>query len=133
MKHGINGRKFGRDIKQRKALLRALATSLITHGRIVTTLPKAKDIRPYVEKLITRAKNKTLHNIRFIDSILYTEEAKKRLFDVISPKMESRNGGYIRIYKYGFRKGDGGARAIIEIIDCYEPTAKIKEEDNIAQ
>lgn len=128
MKHGINGRKFGRDTKQRKALLRALATSLILHGRIVTTLPKAKDIKPYVEKLITRAKNKTLHNIRFIDGILYTEESRKRLFDVIAPKMATRNGGYCRIYKYGFRKGDGGARAIIEIIDCFGQSEKLIEE-----
>ena len=128
MKHGINGRKFGRDIKQRQSLLRGLATSLITHGRIITTLPKAKDIKPYIEKLITRAKNKTLHNIRFIDGILYTDEAKIRLFDVIAPKMATRNGGYARIYKYGFRKGDGGARAIIEIIDCYDAKESIKEE-----
>lgn len=128
MKHGINGRKFGRDTNQRKALLRGLATSLITHGRIVTTLPKAKDIKPFVEKLITRAKNKSLHNIRTIDGVLYTDESKKRLFEVIAPKMANRNGGYIRIYKYGFRKGDGGARAVIEIIDCYEPKESIKEE-----
>lgn len=127
MKHGINGRKFGRDSKQRKALLRALATSLVLHGRIVTTLPKAKDLRPYVEKLITRAKNKTLHNIRYIESILYTEEARKKLFDFVAPKMATRNGGYARIYKYGFRKGDGGARAIIELIDCYEPKVEPTE------
>lgn len=128
MKHGINGRKFGRDTNHRKAMLRNLATSLITHGRIITTLPKAKDIKPFVEKLITRAKNKSLHNIRIIDGVLYTEEAKKRLFDVISPKLATRNGGYTRIYKYGFRKGDAGARAIIEIIDCYEPKENPKEE-----
>ena len=128
MKHGINGRKFGRDTNQRKALLRGLATSLITHGRIITTLPKAKDIKPFIEKLITRAKNKTLHNIRIIDGVLYTDDSKKRLFEVIAPKMAGRNGGYIRIYKYGFRKWDGGARAIIEIIDCYEPKENPKEE-----
>lgn len=128
MKHGINGRKFGRDTNQRKALLRGLATSLITHGRIVTTLPKAKDIKPFVEKLITKAKNKSLHNIRIIDGILYTDEAKKRLFDVIAPKMSARNGGYTRIYKYGFRKGDAGARAIIEIIDCFNHKDIVKEE-----
>ena len=128
MKHGINGRKFGRDTNRRKALLRGLATSLITHGRIITTLPKAKDIKPFIEKLITRAKNKTLHNIRIIDGVLYTDDSKKRLFEVIAPKMAGRNGGYIRIYKYGFRKGDGGARAIIEIIDCYEPKENPKEE-----
>lgn len=128
MKHGINGRKFGRDINQRKALLRGLATSLVTHGRIVTTLPKAKDIKPFVEKLITKAKNKSLHNIRIIDGVLYTDEAKKRLFEVIAPKMATRNGGYIRIYKYGFRKGDAGARAIIEIIDCFESQKTPKEE-----
>lgn len=128
MKHGIKGRKFGRDIKQRTALLRALATSLITHGRIITTLPKAKDIRPFVEKLITRAKNSSLHNIRYIEKILYTEQSRKRLFEVIAPKMVQRNGGYARIYKYGFRKGDGGARAIIELIDCYNPEEKIAEK-----
>lgn len=128
MKHGINGRKFGRDTKQRMALLRSLATSLILHGRIITTLPKAKDIKPFIEKIITRAKNKTLHNIRYIDGILYTDESRKRLFDVIAPKMAARNGGYTRIYKYGFRKGDGGARAIIEIIDCYDQAAEIKDE-----
>jgi large subunit ribosomal protein L17 len=127
MKHGINGRKFGRDTNQRKALLRNLATSLVLHGRIVTTLPKAKDLRPYIEKLITKAKNKTLHNIRQVEAVLYTEESRKKLFDVIAPKMIARNGGYTRIYKYGFRKGDGGARAIIEIIDCYSQEEKPKE------
>ncbi len=125
MKHGINGRKFGRDTNHRKALLRNLATSLVLHGRIVTTLPKAKDLRPYIEKLITKAKQKTLHSIRQVDAILYTDEARKKLFDVIAPKMATRNGGYVRIYKYGFRKGDAGARAIIEIIDCYDPAQKI--------
>jgi large subunit ribosomal protein L17 len=129
MKHGINGRKFGRDTKQRKALLRNLATSLILHGRIITTLPKAKDLRPFIEKLITKAKVKTLHNIRQIESVLYTEETRKKLFEVIAPKMHSRNGGYARIYKYGFRKGDGGARAIIELIDCYTPSEQPKEEN----
>jgi large subunit ribosomal protein L17 len=125
MKHGINGRKFGRDTNHRKALLRNLATSLVLHGRIVTTLPKAKDLRPYIEKLITKAKQKTLHSIRQVDAILYTDEARKKLFDVIAPKMATRNGGYVRIYKYGFRKGDAGARAIIEIIDCYDPAQQI--------
>lgn len=123
MKHGINGRKFGRDCKQRAALLRGLTTSLILHGRIVTTLPKAKDLRPFVEKLITKAKNASLHNIRYVNAVLYTEEARKRLFEVISPKMANRNGGYIRIYKYGFRKGDSGARAVIEIIDCHNSSS----------
>jgi large subunit ribosomal protein L17 len=127
MKHGINGRKFGRDTKQRSALLRNLATSLILHGRIITTLPKAKDLRPYVEKLITKAKNKSLYSIRQIESVLYTEEARKRLFEVIAPKMVNRNGGYARIYKYGFRKGDGGARAIIELIDCYSQNEEAVE------
>ena len=129
MKHGINGRKFGRDTKQRKALLRNLATSLIIHGRIITTLPKAKDLRPYIEKLITKSKKGGLHNLRQVESTLFTEEARKRLFDEIAPKMQNRNGGYVRIYKYGFRKGDGGARAIIEIIDCYNPEKQIVSEN----
>ena len=103
MKHGINGRKFGRDTKHRSSLLRNLATSLIIHGRITTTLPKAKDLRPYVEKLITKAKKGGLHNIRQVQSVLYTEESRKKLFDDIAPKMKLKNGGYTRIYKYGFR------------------------------
>lgn len=128
MKHGINGRKFGRDTNHRKALLRNLATSLITHGRIVTTLPKAKDLRPYVEKLITKAKKNSLHNIRQIDAVLYTDEARKKLFSEIVPLVKDRNGGYLRIYKYGFRKGDAGARAIIEIIGAYNVESEVPVE-----
>jgi large subunit ribosomal protein L17 len=116
MRHLLSGRKFNRDTSARKALLRALATSLIVNGKITTTLAKAKDIRPVVEKLITKAKKgKSVETIRGLSSYLYTSEAVEKAF-VFAEQNKTRNGGYLRILKNGTRKGDNAPIAIIEFV-----------------
>jgi large subunit ribosomal protein L17 len=116
MKHNIKHSKFGRDRDQRQALFRALITSLCEHGRIETTLVKAKTIKPLVEKLLTKAKADTLANLRHIAGYVYTESARKKLFD-IAKASSTRNGGYTRIYKKGPRVSDASPMAIIEFVD----------------
>ena len=117
MKHGIKGRKLGRNSAHRKALFRNLSIALLEHGMIKTTLPKAKDLRPYVEKIMTIAKKDTLANRRLAISILGNQKIIDKLFKEIGPKISERNGGYTRIMKYGFRVGDKAPMAIVEIID----------------
>ena len=117
MKHGIKGRKLGRNSAHRKALFRNLAIALFQHGMIKTTLPKAKDLRPYAEKVMTLAKNDTLANRRLAISILGNQEIADKLFKELGPRIANRNGGYIRILKYGFRTGDKAPMAIVEIVD----------------
>lgn len=116
MAHGIKGRKFSRKTTQRLALLRSLATALITHKRIETTVEKAKDIRPYVEKLITKSKKATLSNIKALYSTLYTKEAVRESLK-LGQTFANRNGGYTRILKTGFRQGDSAALALIEFVE----------------
>lgn len=116
MKHKQKHSKFGRDRDQRRALFRALITSLCEHGRIETTLPKAKTIKPLAEKLLTKAKNLTLANIRAIAGYLYTSPARKNLQD-FAEASKNRNGGYLRIYKKGPRLSDASPMAIIEFVD----------------
>lgn len=117
MKHLLSGRKFNRDKSARNALLRALATSLITNGKITTTLEKAKDIRPVVEKLITKAKQgkSNIAIIRYLSAFLYTKESVDKAF-IFAEQYNQRNGGYLRILKNGTRKGDNAAIAIIEFV-----------------
>ena len=117
MRHLLSGRKFNRDTSARKALIRSLATALISNGRITTTLAKAKDIRPVVEKLITKAKKgkSDLSILRYLSSFLYTPEAVEKAF-VFADENKSRNGGYLRILKNGTRKGDNAPIAIIEFV-----------------
>jgi large subunit ribosomal protein L17 len=117
MKHGIKGRKLGRNSAHRKALFRNLAIALLQHGMIKTTLPKAKDLRPFVEKIMTIAKVDTLANRRLAISILGNQEIADKLFKEIGPRIATRNGGYTRIMKFGFRTGDKAPMAIVEIID----------------
>ncbi len=121
MKHGVNHSKFGRDRDQRKALFRALITSLCEHGRIETTLAKAKAIKPMAEKLLTKAKKDNLAAIRAIASFVYTETARKNLF-AFAQAAKSRNGGYLRIYQKGPRLSDASPMAIIEFVDKIETT-----------
>jgi large subunit ribosomal protein L17 len=116
MKHKIKHSKFGRDRDQRKALFRALITSLCEHGRIETTLTKAKTIKPLVEKLLTKAKVGTLANLRHIAGYVYTDTARQKLFE-IAKRSAARNGGYTRIYKQGPRISDASQMAIIEFVD----------------
>ncbi len=117
MRHGNNKRKFGRERKGRKALFNSLAVNLIIREKIKTTLPKAKELRPLIEKLVTRAKKGDLATRRLIISKLggHSQEVKK-LFEIIAPRYSDKNGGYTRVLKLGARKADGAPLAIIEFI-----------------
>ena len=116
-RHGYQGRKLGRERDQRRALLKALADSLVLHESIETTLPKAKEVSPYVEKLITKAKKGDLHNRRQVIASLMTEEAAHKLVDEIAPKLTKRNSGYLRIEKTTTRRGDNAQLARVSFVD----------------
>lgn len=115
-RHGYKGRKFGRERDQRTALTRSLAVSLIEHGSIETTLPKAKDLRPTVEKLVSKAKKADLHNRRQIVSALNSVTAAHKLVDQIAPAMK-RTSGYLRIERTTLRRGDNSQMARISFVD----------------
>lgn len=117
MRHGDKINNLSRTTAHRDALLKNLATALITHKRIFTTLAKAKELRKYVEPLLTKTKNDTVHSRRTIFSYLNNKEVMKELFAVVAPKVASRPGGYTRILKTGFRAGDNAAMAMIELVD----------------
>lgn len=117
MRHGNSGRKFARTAEHRKAMFANMAASLITHEQIVTTLPKAKDLRPVVEKLVTLAKRGDLNSRRNAVAQIRDEKAVKKLFDVLGPRYKDRNGGYTRVLKAGFRHGDNAAVGVIEFVD----------------
>lgn len=116
MRHRNAGRKLSRNTSHRRALLRNLVTSFLEHGRLMTTLPKAKEVRPLAERMITLGKRDSLHARRQVQAYLLKEAIAKRVFDTIAPKFSDRNGGYSRIIKLGNRKGDGADLAIIELI-----------------
>jgi large subunit ribosomal protein L17 len=117
MRHGISGRKLGRKTGHRNALFRNMAAALIKHEQIVTTLPKAKELRPYVEKLITLAKRGGLSNRRLAMSRLGDEAQLKKLFDVLATRYSDRDGGYTRVLRAGVRAGDAVQMAVIELVD----------------
>lgn len=117
MNHRIKGRKLSRNSAHRKALFRNLSISLLQHELIKTTLPKAKEIRPFVEKIITLAKKDSLANRRLAASILGNQTIVEKLFKEIGPRVASRNGGYTRILKFGFRTGDKAPMAVMELVD----------------
>ena len=117
MRHGKSGRRLGRTVSHRKALFTNMAASLIEHAQLVTTLPKAKELRPIVEKLVTLGKRGDLHARRQAASQIQSDSATKRLFETIAPRYASRNGGYLRIMKAGFRHGDNAAMAVIEFVE----------------
>lgn len=123
MRHRVHGRKLNRTSSHRKAMFANMAVALIQHEQIKTTLPKAKDLKPIVEKLITLGKKGGLSNRRLAASRLRDEEIVKKLFDVIAPRYKERNGGYARILKAGLRYGDAAPMAIIELVDR-DPAAK---------
>jgi len=123
MRHGISQRKLSRKSGHRKALFRNMSAALIKHEQIVTTLPKAKELRPYIEKLITLAKRGGLSNRRLAQSRLLDETQLKKLFDVLAERYDDREGGYTRIIKAGFRGSDSAQLAIIEFVDR-DPDAK---------
>ena len=117
MRHQKAGRKLNRTASHRKAMFANMAASLIEHEQIVTTLPKAKEIRPIVEKLVTLGKRGDLHARRQVIAQIGNEGVVKRLFDTLAPRYATRNGGYLRIRKAGFRPGDNAAMAVIEFVD----------------
>lgn len=125
-RHGYKGTKFGRERDQREALMKSLAESLIIHGSIKTTLPKAKAIVPYVEKLITKAKKADLHNRRQIVAALQTVSSAHRLVDEIAPKLKGRTSGHLRIEKLESRRGDNAEMARVSFVDDLKeaPVAK---------
>ena len=117
MRHRISGRKLNRKTSHRMALLKNLAKSLITNEQIETTLPKAKDLRPYVEKIVHSGKNNSLHSRRKVFSFLRDNILVNKVFDVLAKRYANRNGGYTRVLRSGFRYGDAAPKAIIELVD----------------
>lgn len=133
-RHGYVGRKFGRTKDQRRALMRGLATSLIMHESVETTLPKAKAIRPFVERLITKAKVGSLHTRRQVMSEITTREAGFKLVDELAPKLTARNSGYLRIVRTGLRTGDNAQMARISFVDdlAAAPAKPVKRAKPVA-
>ncbi len=123
MRHGMNGRKLNRRSQARKALFANLAAALLKHEQIRTTLPKAKDLRPLAEKLITLGKRGDLHARRQAIAFLRDEKVVGKLFSGLAERYKTRNGGYTRVLKAGFRYGDAAPMAIIELVDR-DPAAK---------
>ncbi len=117
MRHGKSGRKLNRTASHRKAMFANMAIALIKHEQIVTTLPKAKELRPYVEKLVTLGKVDTLHTRRQAYAQLPDKKWAAKLFDVLGKRYAERPGGYIRVLKAGFRFGDNAPMAVIEFVD----------------
>lgn len=136
-RHGYKGRKFGRETDQRRALIRGLATSLVMEEKIETTLPKAKELVRYIEKLITKAKKGDLANRRAVIAGLSTQQSAIKLVDQLAPQMTSRNSGHVRVERTRLRVGDGAQMATIEFVDEFKdapkeaekaPAAKAKKE-----
>ena len=117
MRHNNLGRKFNRRPNQRKALIAGLVTQLVRHEQIVTTLPKAKDLKRLIDKYITMAKKGDLNNRRIAAGRLREDDMVKKLFDVLGPRYASRSGGYSRVIKMGPRYGDAAEMAVIELVD----------------
>ena len=117
MRHNAAGRKLGRTTAHRLAMFRNQLTSLMTSERIITTLPKAKELRPIAEKLVTQGKRGTVHARRLVGRWIASRDVIKRVFDEIAPRFESRPGGYLRIVKLGPRQGDGAEMAVLEFVD----------------
>lgn len=136
MRHGIKQRKLGRDSSHRKAMLANMAAALIKHEQIVTTLPKAKELKPYVEKLITMGKHAlakpetALAKRRQLIAVMRDQTQVKKVIDVLAERYEKRNGGYTRVLKAGFRYGDAAPMAVIELVDR-DVTAKGKDSGQI--
>ena len=123
MRHRRKGRQLGRTASHRKALLRNMAASLFRHEGIETTVAKAKELRPFAERLITKAKQDTLHARRRVARVVRDKDVLQKVFDSLSPRYADRPGGYTRIYKLGYRKGDSAEMAVIELVDRPEGEA----------
>ena len=123
MRHGNSGRKLNRTASHRKAMFANMATSLLKHEQIVTTLPKAKDLRRVVDRLITLGKRGDLHARRQAAAVVREDKVVSKLFDELAERYKERNGGYTRVLKAGFRRGDMAPAAVIELVDR-DPDAK---------
>ncbi|WP_316861751.1 50S ribosomal protein L17 [uncultured Cohaesibacter sp.] len=117
MRHGKSGRKLNRTASHRKAMFANMAAALIKHEQIVTTLPKAKELKPIADKLITLAKRGDLHARRLAISKIRDKDMVAKLFETLGPRYEDRKGGYTRVLKAGFRYGDNAPLAVIELVD----------------
>jgi len=139
VRHKISGRKLNRKTSHRIALLKNLAKSLIINEQIETTLPKAKDLRPFVEKILHSGKNNNLHSRRKVFSFLRDNLLVNKVFDVLAKRYANRNGGYTRVLKSGFRYGDAAPKAIIELVDRdvsakgYSDKKRVEEKKNSGQ
>ena len=127
-RHGYKGRKLGRQRDQRRALLKGLATSLVMEESIETTLPKAKELVRYIEKLITKAKKGNLANRRVVIAGLSTQIAAVKLVDQIAPQLTGRTSGHVRVERTRLRVGDGAQMAIVEFVDELKPMPKAVKE-----
>ena len=127
-RHGYRGRKLGRERDQRRALLKGLATSLVMEESIETTLPKAKELVRYIEKLITKAKKGDLANRRTVIAGLSTQVAATKLVDQIAPQLTGRTSGHVRVERTRLRVGDGAQMAIVEFVDELKPMPKAAKE-----
>lgn len=123
-RHGYKGRKFGRERDQRRALMKGLATSLVEHESIETTLPKAKELTRYIEKIITKAKKGDLASRRQVIAALSTQAAAAKLVDGIAPQLTKRTSGHVRVVRSRIRVGDGTQMATISFVDELKPTTK---------
>ncbi len=132
MRHNMSGRKLNRTKSHRKALFANLTCSLLEHEQITTTLPKAKDLRTFVDKMITIAKKDTLAARRQAIAFLRSEEVVKKLFDVLGKRYASRNGGYCRVLKAGLRYGDCAPMAIIELVDRDASAKGLRQKADLA-
>ena len=126
MRHRMHGRRLGRSSSHRQAMLANMAMALVKHEQITTTLPKAKELRPYVEKLVTLGKRGDLHAKRLLIAQIRDDATASKLIDVLAPRYAERAGGYIRVLKAGFRQGDNAPMAVIEFVDR-DPEAKGKD------
>jgi large subunit ribosomal protein L17 len=130
MRHRLKGRKLGRTSAHRLATLRNLSIALFTHERITTTLMKAKEMRPFAEKLITVSRRDTLHARRNVARDIRDKEALKKLFETLGPRYAERPGGYTRLYHVGHRPGDTADMAIIELVGAGEADAALEPEES---
>lgn len=130
MRHKVSGRKFGRERDHRRLMLKSLVNSLVEHGRINTTVAKAKEIRGIAERVLTYGKKGTVHHRRLAFKVLNNRTLVKKVFDELAPLYTDRNGGYTRVLKNGYRKGDSAPMAIIEFVEGSSKSKdKIKAED----
>ena len=127
MRHGNGLRKLGRTSSHRLAMLRNMTVSLLRHEEIKTTLPKAKELRKVAEPIITLGKTPTLANRRLAFDRLRDRDMVVKLFDELGPRYKARNGGYLRILKFGFRQGDNAPMALVELVDRPEPEAEVRD------